>query len=419
MKSSSIRDTYILGIGVTPVGKYPDHSFTDLVSDAYSSAVKDAQLTEPDRIEGTWFANTLADFWGLRISRGLVALSPLVNDGLFPNGQRITNVETGCASASAAFNGAWSAIQAGADLTLAIGVEKMNPENGVGSELLEWMNGALPESYWEPFRRLADQLGVGFAFGPDRSMAMDIYALLALSHMRDYGTTVEQIAASAAKNHTNAVHNPRAQYRFPMTTDEVLADRVIADPLTRAMAAPRGDGAGAVLVCSHDFLVQQPTAVRDRALKVRGHSLAGGRINATWEDQRSPVVSAAQTYQMAGVTPNDLDLVELHDATSFAEIHLVEDLGLCERGQGGAFTASGATQLGGEIPVNPSGGLVSRGHPIGATGIMMLNELAVQLRGEAGETQVPNARIAMAENGGGLVGLDIAVTATTILERAA
>lgn len=418
MASNSIRDTYILGIGVTPVGKYPERSFTDLVADAYTSAIKDAQLIDPDRIEGTWFANTLADFWGLRVSRGLVTLSPLIDDGIFPNGQRIINVETGCASASAAFNGAWSAIQAGADLTLAIGVEKMNPENRVGSDLLKWMNGALPDSYWDPFRRLADELSVGFAFGPDRSMAMDIYALLALSHMRDYGTTVEQIAASASKNHTNAVHNPRAQYRFPMTVDEVLADRVIADPLTRAMAAPRGDGAGAVLVCSDNFLVQQPAAVQERALKVRGHALAGGRINATWEDQRSPVVSAAQTYQMASLTPSDLDLVELHDATSFAEIHLVEDLGLCERGQGGPFVASGATHIDGHIPVNPSGGLVSRGHPIGATGIMMLNELAVQLRGEAGKNQVPDARIALAENGGGLVGLDIAVTATTILERA-
>ncbi|MPY79295.1 MAG: thiolase family protein [Actinophytocola sp.] len=414
-----MKDTYILGIGVTPVGRYADRSFTDLVADAYGSAVKDAQLVDPDRIEGTWFANMLADFWGLRAMRGLGVLAPLVEDGLFPNGQRITNVESACASASAAFNGAWSAIQSGANLTLAIGVEKMNPTDRPATELLDWMNGGLPESYWEPYRRLAEQLGVTFGFGSDRSMAMDIYALLALSHMRDYGTTIEQIAASAAKNHTNAVHNPRAQYRFPMTTEEVLADRVVADPLTRAMAAPRGDGAGAVLVCSAEFLAEQPSSVRERALRVRGHSLAGGRINASWQDERSPALSAAQTYQMAGLTPRDLDLVELHDATSFAEIHLIEDLGLCERGQGGPFTAAGATQLGGEIPVNPSGGLVSRGHPIGATGILMLNELAVQLRGEAGETQVPNARIALAENGGGIVGLDAAVTATTILERAA
>jgi len=408
---------YVLGIGVTPVGRYPDRSFTELVAEAYDSALKNAQLADPDRIEGTWFANMLADFFGVCSMRGLRVLAPLVEDGLFPDGQRIVNVEAACASGSAAFNGAWSAIQSGADLTLAIGVEKMNPADGDGVELLDWMAGGLPDSYWDPYRALAAELGVTFEPGAGRSIAMDTYALLAQSHMRDYGTTVEQIAASAAKNHTNAVHNPRAQYRFPMTTEQVLADRVIAEPLTRSMAAPRGDGAGAALVCSERFLRQQPAAVRERALKIRGHSLAGGRIDASWQDQRSPVASAAQTYAMAGVKPSDLDLVELHDATSFAEIHLVEDLGLCERGQGGPFTASGATQLGGDVAVNASGGLVSRGHPIAATGIMMLNELALQLRGEAGENQLPDAGLAMAENGGGFIGTDVALTATTILER--
>lgn len=410
---------YVLGIGVTPVGRYPDRSFTELVVEAYSVALKDAQLAEPERIDGTWFANMLADFFGVRSMRGVRVLAPLIEDGRFPDGQRIVNVEAACASGSAAFNGAWSAIQSGADLTLAIGVEKMNPADGDGAELLDWMTGGLPDSYWDPYRALAAELGVTFEPGAGRSIAMDTYALLAQSHMRDYGTTVEQIAASAAKNHTNAVHNPRAQYGFPMTTEQVLADRVIAEPLTRSMAAPRGDGAGAVLVCSERFFRQQPASVRERALEIRGHSLAGGRIKASWDDHRSPVASANQTYAMAGVKPSDLDLVELHDATSFAEIHLVEDLGLCERGQGGPFTASGATQSRGDVAVNASGGLVSRGHPIGATGIMMLNELALQLRGEAGDIQVPDAGLAMAENGGGFIGTDVALTATTILERVA
>lgn len=419
MAGTDQRNAYILGIGVTPVSRYQDRSFTDLTAEAYNAALKDADLADPERIEGTWFASMYADYWGLRAMRGLGVLVPLVEDGLFPNGQRIVNIEAACASGSAAFNGAWSAIQAGSDLTLAIGVEKMNPLDGDGSGFLQWMDGGLPESYWNPFRRLADELDMTLEFDPRRSMAMDVYALLAMSHMRQYGTTIEQIAAAAAKNHTAAVHNPRAQYRFPMTTEQVLADRVIAEPLTRSMAAPRGDGAGAVLVCSERFLKDQPTSVRDRALRVRGHTIAGGRINAGWENDRSPVNSAAKTYQMAGVKPADLDLVEVHDATSFAEVHLIEDLGLCERGQGGPYTASGATQLDGEVAVNASGGLVSRGHPIAATGIMMLNELAVQLRNEAGENQVPNAQLAMAENGGGLVGLDIAVTATTILESIA
>src|SRR5439155_4821326 len=212
--------------------------------------------------------------------------------------------------------------------------------------------------------------------------------------------------------------NPRAQYRFPMTVDEVLADRIVAEPLTRAMCAPTGDAAAAVVVCSEDHLRTVPREVRERALRVRGHALGGGTFDVSWHDMRAPVLAAAKAYEEAGITPGDVDVVELHDASSFAEIHLVEDLGFCERGDGGPFTASGATARDGQIPVNPSGGLVSRGHPIGATGIFMLAELARQLRGEAGDIQVPDAAIGLAENGGGIIGNDVAVCSVTILERA-
>jgi acetyl-CoA acyltransferase len=161
-----------------------------------------------------------------------------------------------------------------------------------------------------------------------------------------------------------------------------------------------------------------PEKVRKRAVRVRGHAAAGGRFRASWEGERAPVLAARRAYQMAQLEPEKIDVVELHDATSFAEIHLVEDLGFCPRGQGGPFTASGATSRYGQIPVNPSGGLVSRGHPIGATGLMMMNELCIQLRGEAGVMQVPYAHIGLAENGGGLIGNDLAACAVTILEAA-
>lgn len=414
---------FILGVAATPVRRQPDRSFTDLVREAYLGALADAQLADPDRIEGTWFANTLMDFWGQRGMRGQAVLGPLITEGCFPNGHWIVNVESACGGGSVAFSGAWSAIQCGADLTLAVGVEKMNDATKSGTELLQWMEGTAhaldPDWYWEPYRRLARELGVSFELGDDRSMAMDAYALLALSHMRAYGTTADDIAYAAAKNHTAAVHNPRAQYRFAMTPGEVLADRPVAAPLTRAMCAPRGDAAAAVLVCSQRFLASQPADVRERALLVRGHCIAGGRVGVGWAGDRSSVQAARRAYQMAGLGPTDVDLVELHDATSFAEIYLVEDLGLCPRGQGGPFTSSGATRHGGQIAVNPSGGLVSRGHPIGATGIVMLNELALQLRGEAKDIQVANARIGLAENGGGFLGLDNAVSAVTLLERQA
>lgn len=414
---------YILGIGATPVGRYPDRSFTDLLGDAFTAAVEDAELADIDLIEGIWFSSTLMDFWGQRLLRGQESLLPLIQDGTFPNGRPIVNVEGGCASASVAFNGAWSAILRGCDVALALGVEKMNHESRPGADILSWMEGGggqlHPELYWGPYEKLAAELGVNFQPQPGRSFAMDVYSLLAMSHMRRYGTTAAHIAAAAAKNHTAATGNPRGQYKFPMTVDDVLNDRQVVEPLTRAMCAPRGDGAAAVLVCSHRFLAQQPPSVRERALLVRGHTVAGGSFGAGWEDERAPARSAARTYDLAGVEPSDLDLVEVHDATSFAEIHLVEDLGLCSRGEGGPFTVSGATQPDGAIPVNPSGGLVARGHPIGATGIMMLNEVALQLRGEAGDIQVADARVGLAENGGGILGLDVAVCSTTILERLA
>jgi acetyl-CoA acyltransferase len=418
-----MTDAFVVGIAATAVGRHLERSFTDLVREAYLGALADARLDDPERIEGAWFSNTLMDFWEQRALRGQAVLAPLMEEGTFPNGLRIVNVEGGCASGSVAFNGALGAVRQGADLAVAIGVEKMNDAQRSGAELLEWMEGTGnmldPEWFWRPYVELGADLGIEFGLGEGRSLAIDVYSVLSRWHMSRYGTTIEQIAHAASKNHNNAVGNPRAQYRFPMSTDEVLADRPVVDPLTRAMCAPRGDGAAAVLVCSAAFLAECPADVRERALLVRGHSIAGGRLGADWENDRAPVRAAAAAYAMAGLRPGEVDLVELHDASSFAEIHLIEDLGLCARGDGGPYTASGATGRDGEIPVNASGGLVSRGHPIGATGIVMLNELALQLRGAAGDVQVPEARTALAENGGGLLGLDSALCSITILEGAA
>lgn len=165
---------------------------------------------------------------------------------------------------------------------------------------------------------------------------------------------------------------------------------MVSDPLTRAMCAPVGDGAAAALVCSQSYLDSCPAEVRERAVRVRASEVACGVFDTSWEDDRAPVIAGRRAFRSAALTPADIDLVELHDASSFAEIHILEDLGFCKRGKGGEFTASGATAIGGELPVNASGGLVSRGHPIGATGLMMLNEIAIQLRGEAGGNAVAN-----------------------------
>jgi acetyl-CoA acyltransferase len=416
---SMIDDVFIIGIYSTPAGRFPDRGPKDLVRDAYVGALADARF-DPGTIGHVWFSNMLLDFWGQPNVKGQVCLLPLVREGLLPAGVATSNVEGACASGSMAFNGAWKDILSGqCEVSLAIGVEKMY-DPGRRTEMIarlekgtDWID---PKDWLEMYQRVAVQHGGRFVQREDRSMAMDIYALFAKTHMAQYGTTVRQIACAAAKNHTNSVGNPRAQYRFPMDAEAVLADRMVSEPLTRAMCAPLGDAAAAALLCSASFLRGAPAGVRSRAVRVRAHAIAGGMFEASWKDDRAPVRAGQRAYQMAGLAASDIDFVELHDATSFAEIHLIEDLGLCPRGEGGPFTASGATQRDGKIPVNPSGGLVSRGHPIGATGLMMLNELCMQLRGEAGAIQVPKARIGLAENGGGLIGMDLAACAVTILE---
>jgi len=414
-----IDDVFILGIYSTPAGRFPERGPKELVRDAYVGVLADARL-DPGTIGHVWFSNMLLDFWGQPNVKGQVCLLPLVRQGLLPVGVATSNVEGACASGSLAFHGAWKDILSGqCEVSLAIGMEKMYDRER-RTEMLarlekgtDWID---PKDWLDLYHCAAAEHGSRFEQQADRSLAMDIYALFAKTHMAQYGTTARQIAYAAAKNHTNSAGNPRAQYRFPMDAEAVLADRLVSEPLTRAMCAPVGDAAAAALLCSASFLRRASAEVRSRAVGVRGHAIAGGLFESSWKDDRAPVRASKRAYQMAGLSASDIDLVKLHDATSSAEIHLMEDLGLCPRGQGGPFTASGATQRGGEIPVNPSGGLVSRGHPIGATGLMMLNELCIQLRGEAGAIQVPKARLGLAENGGGIMGMDLAACAVTVLE---
>ncbi|HKS71553.1 MAG TPA: thiolase family protein, partial [Terriglobales bacterium] len=385
-------DVFIVGAYSTPTGRFFDRSPKDLVREAYLGALEDAGL-EGGAIGHVWFSNMMLDFWGQPNVKGQVCLLPTVEEGLLPSSVAVTNVEAACASGSLAFNGAWKDILSGeCEVSLAIGVEKMYDPNRRAEFFVRLEKGTDfldPQAWLDQYQAMAQGCGSRFERDPQRSIAIDIYALWAKTHMARYGTTNRQIACAAAKNHNNSVGNPRAQYRFAMDVDSVLADRVVSDPLTRAMCAPIGDAAAAVLVCSSEYLSSLPEKVRHRAVLVRSHAVAGGIFKASWEDDRAPVRAAKRAYQVAELKPHEIDVVELHDATSFAEIHLIEDLGLCKRGCGGPFTASGATARDGKIPVNPSGGLVSRGHPIGATGLMMFNELCLQLRGEAGELQVP------------------------------
>jgi acetyl-CoA acetyltransferase len=230
--------------------------------------------------------------------------------------------------------------------------------------------------------------------------------------MKRYGSTQKQLAIIAAKNHNNSTLNPLAQYTFPQTVEQVMNDRIVSYPLTRAMCAPIGDGAAAAIICSERFLKKHPSK---RAVKIRASILEGGiRTGSSDIGERA----GKRAFEMAGIGPNDVDVMEVHDATAFGEVSAMESLGFCPKGEGGLIAERGNTALNGRIPVNTSGGLISRGHPIGASGLAQIYELVTQLRGDAGQRQVLKHRIAMTENGGGTVGTGEAAMTIHILEKA-
>ena len=413
-------DVYILGTFSTAFGKRPGDDFRDLSREAYLGALADAGLENGDDIEFGWFGNCGMGSFGQACIRGQVCFTPLVQAGLFPERVPMINVEGGCATASMAFNGAFKDVASGAArLSLAIGVEKIYiPNDPVRTQ--EIFAGGIdqltPEDWHAYYARAAEATGKTFdPQGGGGTIFMDTYAMQAAWHMKRWGTTQAQIAAGASKNHWHGSMNPNAQYRFEVSVEQALADREVSWPLTRAMCAPIGDGAAAALLCSEDYLRAQPAAVRARAVKVRASQLSGGKYRSFDEPGLSRF-AARKAYAQAGLGPDDVDIAEVHDATSFCEIYQVEMMGFCEDGQGGRYVESGATRLGGEKPVNLSGGLVSKGHPVGATGLSMIQELCLQLRGEAGARQAPRARIGLAENGGGVIGFDEAACSVVILE---
>jgi len=380
--------------------------------------LKDCGLERRD-MEAAWFSNS---GWGYHsfqhAVRGQVAMSA---NGL--EGIEIVNVENACASGSTALHSAWTAIRAGIyDCVLAIGAEKMY-DNDKAKTMMMFMSGSdveeLPSfmaKFQEEERQRKEKEAREKGLEPPKestgghSAFMDLYSIGARMHMQQYGTTQRQLASIAAKAHNNSVNNPFAQYTFPMTVDEVLSDREVSYPLTRAMCAPVGDGAAAVVLCSERFLKKRGEG---RAIRVRASVLRSG--TRTGENDICERASRA-AYEMAGLGPGDIDVVEVHDATAFGELYQTEQMGFCPKGDGGPFAESGATAIGGSIPVNPSGGLIARGHPVGASGLAQVFELAAQLHGEAGPRQVQRARIAMAENGGGFMGRGEAAMAIHILE---
>lgn len=410
-----MTDLFVVGVSMTPFGKFLDKSVKALTEEAVTAALEDAGC-DREAIGAAFFANAAQSAMeGQYMVGGEIALRAMGFSEL-----PIFNVENACASASTAFNLACTQLRAGeCDVALAVGAEKMYSRDK--ARTFEVFNGAWDvhevDSLTQNLLRLAEGLETppGSESGGPRSIFMDVYAALAKQHMARFGTTARQLAAVAAKNHRHSTLNPLSQYRTDMTVDEVLAARTISWPLTLPMCAPISDGAAAAILCRADMLDRFDRA---RAVKVEATVLASGSDRRPDEVEKHICRRAAtQAYERAGVGPEDMSLAEVHDASAFAEVVQVENLGFCEFGQGGWLAEQGETALGGRIPVNPSGGLESKGHPIGATGLGQIFELVTQLRGDAGKRQVEKARFAIAENGGGFHGFEEAAACVTILSR--
>ncbi len=403
---------YIAGIAMTALGKFRTRSVKDLAREAVTAALADAGCSMGE-VEAAWFANTRQGIMeGQNTIRGQCSLRAMGFQGI-----PITNVENACASASSALREAYAHIRAGmCDVALVVGADKMYfPDQA--DDMARAFTGGTDihdlELTRQWLRDISGKSAEAAGESSPHSFFMDVYAAIAHLHMRRFGTTQRQIAIAAAKNHFHSTMNPLSQYQRDMSVEEVLGDIPIAWPLTRAMCAPVSDGASAAILCSQSALHRFAPA---RALRLAGLALVSG-IDRDPEDLDRHIGrrAALQAYEQAGLGPDAIDLAEVHDACSFAEIIQIENMGFCERGEGGPATERGDTRLGGRIPVNPSGGLVSKGHPVGATGLIQLYELATQLRHEAGARQVEGARFALAENGGGFWGGEEAATTVTIL----
>jgi acetyl-CoA acetyltransferase len=407
-------DATIAGVGMTRFGKHMETGLKALGAEAVQAALADSGLEAGD-LEAAYVGNAAAGLvTGQECIRGQVILRS-IGLGRLP----VINVENACASASTALHQACAMVTAGLyDVVLALGVEKLYHEDKRKS--FSAFSGAVDveamQAILAGLRKAAESGGAKSASsgaGEKRSMFMDIYAAMARGHMQRYGTTVEQFAGVSAKNSHHGSLNPRAQFREEMTIEQVLAAPMIAEPLTRPMCSPIGDGAAAVVVVSASKARQLGLSPPVR--------VAASVLHSGWdhgmEEPGTVEVCAHEAYEEAGVGPGGLDGVECHDASAPAEISAYESLALCPPGEGGKLIDEGATRLGGRIPVNTSGGLLRKGHPVGATGIAQIVELTEQLQGRSGPRQVEGARTALAHNGGGNIGTDAAAMCVTVLQR--
>jgi acetyl-CoA acetyltransferase len=408
-----MRDVAVVGAGMTNFGKFLDRSMKDIAGEAVKGALDSAGI-DKSKLETAVVGNATAGLiTGQEMIRGQVVLRELGIGGI-----PVINTENACASSSTAFHVAWMYVASGMyDVALAVGMEKLYHEDktrsfkAIGAAVdVEWVQQMAAAAKAAKENGDRDNPAPEESAGEKRSMFMDFYAAFARQHMQKYGTTKEQFARVAVKNHYHGSLNPHAQYREVYTLEDVLTSPPVAEPLTRLMCSPIGDGAAAVVLCSAEKAKQftsKPVYVRASVL-TSGDDRQPGQPGITER-------AAQKAYETAGVGPEDINVAEVHDASAPAELVIYEELGFCKPGEGGQLIDSKATYVDGPIPVNPSGGLIAKGHPIGATGVAQIYEIFSQLRGEAGDRQVRNPKVGMTENGGGMVKGEAAALAVHIL----
>ncbi|HEV7652623.1 MAG TPA: thiolase family protein [Actinophytocola sp.] len=376
------RAVHVAGIGMTRFAKRPNLTFKDLVAEAVTATLKDAGRTVED-VQACYFGNAVAGtITGQEMLAGQFALRPL-GFGDLP----VVNVENACASASTAFHLAWQAVATGVhDVVLAVGAEKMTHPDKARS--FAAIGGSV------------DMDTVPADLPAGRSFLMDLYAESAQRYLDRTGATQEDLARVVIKAQHNGALNPAAQFGGEWTVPEVLAARHIVGPFTLPMCSPVTDGAAAALLMA-DRTGGAPRVTVLASVNTTAPADGSGSVTAA---------AARRAYEHAGVGPEDLDCVEVHDAAASAELVITEQLGIAGPGEGARLLASGATELGGRVPVNTGGGLLARGHPIGATGLAQIVEIVQQLRGEAGRRQVPDARVGLTQNAGGWHGDDNVVS---------
>jgi len=407
-----MREVAVIGAGMTRFGKLADKGIKDLVAEAVRAAVDDAGVTFGD-IEAAYVGSAVPGVMtGQEQIKAQVCLSAMGIDSI-----PMYNVENACASSSSALNLAWTAVGAGVhDCVLVVGFEKLFDQNKLKSfmALGTAVDIQMVEKFLADFqkRQQSGERILSEDSGKSKSIFMDMYAYYTRQYMQRYGLTQAHFGKLAVKSHKNGAHNPHAMYQKEVTLEEVLNSGEVAFPLTRMMCSPVSDGGAAVIVCSREKALQYTSTPVWIASSVVGSGKISDDLSDTLTRRLGP-----KAFEMAGIGPRDLDVIEVHDATSPSEIITLIELGVCPGEEAPRWIDEGRLEVDGAMPSNPSGGLAAKGHPIGATGLAQVNEIVHQLQGKAGKRQVKDAKVGMTHNGGGILGVDAAAMALHVFKR--